>query len=453
MWQVSSSPPEPGTRKTGNFPFVTSRPRLLAIMGSGETAPTMAKVHRLLVDRLGAPPADAVVIDSPYGFQENADDISQRTVGYFRNLRIPLCVASWRTADDVLARERALARIDNADYVFSGPGSPTYALKVWQNSRLCGVLGDKLASGGCVSFASAAATTLGVVTVPVYEIYKVGADPSWAGGLDLLARIDLRAAVIPHYDNAEGGTHDTRFCYLGERRLRLMESMLEPGTVVLGVDEHTAVLFDLDSDTATVVGRAALTLRRQGVSTVFPSGTTVAIDELRAVAAGGAPRPQGAQPPTAGVTDPTPSLRAEAQRLACAFDAGLKTRDVNTAVTAILELEQAIVDWSADTEEMDSAEGPRGMLRQMVTRLTELAVVGARDPRELVAPFVDTLLELRQQARDRGDWPLADTLRARLTAAGIEVRDTLTGPVWLPRPEVKSAVDPVVEKDGVVGDG
>ncbi len=54
--------------------------------------------------------------------------------------------------------------------------------------------------------------------------------------------------MIPHYDNAEGGTHDTRFCYLGERRLRLLESMVETGTVVLGVDEHTAVLFDLDAE-------------------------------------------------------------------------------------------------------------------------------------------------------------------------------------------------------------
>lgn len=107
----------------GVISFVTSRPRLLAIMGSGETAPTMAKVHRLLVDRLGEPSQEhtrAVLLDSPYGFQENADEICQRTVGYFRNLRIPLDVASWRTADDVLARERALARIDDADYLFSG---------------------------------------------------------------------------------------------------------------------------------------------------------------------------------------------------------------------------------------------------------------------------------------------------------------------------------------------
>lgn len=402
-------------------------------MGSGETAPTMAKVHRLLVERLGAPPVDAVLVDSPYGFQENADEISQRTVSYFRNLRITLDVASWRTANDVLPRERALARIDAADYVFSGPGSPTYALGVWENSHLRDVLGDKLTGGGCVTFASAAAATLGAITVPVYEIYKVGTTPYWASGLDLLAQIGLRAAVIPHYDNTEGGTHDTRYCYLGERRLHMLESMLDADTVVLGVDEHTAVLFDLDEDTARVLGRAALTLRRQGVSTVFASGATVAIEELRAVAAGGRPERSSvsAQPSATETTRSTPSLRAEAERLEAIFDNGLRARDVNAAVTAVLELEQAIVDWSADTEEMDGTEAPRAMLRRMVTRLAELAVLGVRDPRETVAPLVEALIELREQAREQGSWALADTLRDRLTAARIEVRDTPNGPLWL----------------------
>jgi cyanophycinase-like exopeptidase len=418
---------------------VTSRPRLLAIMGSGETAPTMGKVHRLLVERLGAPPVDAVLLDSPYGFQQNVDEISSRTVGYFRNLQIPVDVASWRTADDVLARERALARIDDADYVFAGPGSPTYALGVWERSRLRNVLADKLTSGGCVAFASAAAATLGVVTVPVYEIYKVGVAPLWAAGLDLLAQLGVRAAVIPHYDNAEGGTHDTRYCYLGEQRLRRLEAMLEPDTVVVGVDEHTAAVFDLHADTVTVLGRGSLTVRRQAVSTVFPSGATVAVEELRVIAAGGAPTPDSVSAPPSGAETPslTPSLRTEAQRLEHVFDSGLRARDVTVAVTAVLELEQAIVDWSADTEEMDGTEGPRGMLRRMVTRLAELAVVGARDPRAVVAPFVEALLELREQAREQGSWTLADTVRDRLTAAGIEVRDTPHGAVWLlaSRPE------------------
>ena len=66
--------------------------------------------------------------------------------------------------------------------------------------------------------------------MPVYEIYKSGADPAWAPGTNLLERLTgLRAALIPHYDNTEGGTHSTRFCYLGERRLRFLEGALPEG--------------------------------------------------------------------------------------------------------------------------------------------------------------------------------------------------------------------------------
>ncbi|MGI9062326.1 MAG: hypothetical protein ACR2FQ_00690 [Pseudonocardiaceae bacterium] len=410
-------------------------PRLLAIMGSGETAPTMAKVHRLLVERLGPGPVDAVLLDTPYGFQENADELSRRTVGYFeRNLRTRLDVVEWRSAaDDALRREQALARVHDAGYVFAGPGSPTYALQVWHGSALPDVLAEKLAAGGCVTFASAAALTLGVATVPVYEIYKVGAEPYWVGGMDLLAATGLRAAVIPHYDNTEGGTHDTRFCYLGERRLGRMESALDADTVVLGVDEHTAAVFDLDADTLSVAGRGVVTVRRQGASTIFSAGSTVAIDELRAAAAGsgGGVVPSADPSGEPSSVDP-PSLRAEAQRLERTFDASVRSRDVPAAVTAVLELEQAIVDWSADTEEEDGSDEPRTMLRRMVTRLGELAVAGARDPRDLIAPYVDALVELRDRSRAEGSFALADTLRERLTAAGIEIRDAPEGTVWLP---------------------
>ena len=78
--------------------------------------------------------------------------------------------------------------------------------------------------GGAVVFASAAALTLGSQTVPVYEVYKVGEDPAWRPGLDILERVaGIRAAVVPHWDNHEGGGHDTRFCYLGLDRLVALE--------------------------------------------------------------------------------------------------------------------------------------------------------------------------------------------------------------------------------------
>ena len=63
--------------------------RLLTIMGSGETAPTMVKTHRSVFDRL-AGTADAgadvpaVFLDTPFGFQENAAELSSKTADYFR---------------------------------------------------------------------------------------------------------------------------------------------------------------------------------------------------------------------------------------------------------------------------------------------------------------------------------------------------------------------------------
>ena len=66
-----------------------------------------------------------------------------------------------------------------------------------------------------------------------------------------------------------------------------------------------------------------------------------------------------------------------------------------------------------------------------MARLGEVAVAGTRDPRELVSPFVDALIELRNRARDERSWAPADDLRDRLVAAGIEVHDTPRGTVWL----------------------
>ena len=59
-------------------------PRLLTIMGSGETAPTMVKAHRNVVERLGAAAGPGVLLDTPFGFQRNADELCARAVAYFR---------------------------------------------------------------------------------------------------------------------------------------------------------------------------------------------------------------------------------------------------------------------------------------------------------------------------------------------------------------------------------
>jgi hypothetical protein len=413
---------------------VAGLPRLLAIMGSGETSPTMAKTHRELLARVGPP---AVLLDTPFGFQANVDDLVAKATEYFRvGVGADLGLASFRSAGlDPLATGRAVARLREAHYVFSGPGSPSYALRQWAGSPIPGALADLLATGGCVTFASAAALTLGVATVPVYEIYKVGEEPAWLDGLDLLGPLGLRVAVIPHYDNAEGGTHDTRFCYLGEPRLARMERDLAPGTFVLGVDEHTALIFDLDARSATITGRGGVTVRCDGRSEVFAAGATVGMDDLVA-AASGAPAATAAPPSPAGAP-PSPSpagtspLVEQVRSLEEAFDAALAARDVDAAVAAVLELDATLVDWSRDSLQSDEMDRARAALRAMVVRLGEVARTGARDPAEAVAPFVEAVVDARTRAREASDWATADALRDRLAEAGIELRDRGEGTSWV----------------------
>ncbi len=304
----------------------------------------------------------AVILDTPYGFQVNADDISARAVSYFATSvgRTVEAVDLRRVEGaDPVRTEAALARLAAARWVFAGPGSPTYALRQWAGTDVPDLLADKLEQDGCVVFASAAALTLGRYTVPVYEVYKVGADPEWAEGLDLLQAIGPDLAVIPHYDNAEGGTHDTRYCYLGERRLAALEAQLPDSGWVLGVDEHTGCIFDFAAGTASVVGNGVVTVRRAGRSEVVGSGETIPIGALVELASGkraaGVPLPP---PPDPAVEAAPTALHAEIRRLEGEFDTAVAALDVDGAVRAVLELDDTLVAWAGDTTQSDA--GDRG---------------------------------------------------------------------------------------------
>ena len=417
-------------------------PRILTIMGSGETTPTMARAHRAVLDRLGERPVPAVLLDTPYGFQENADDISARALDYFRDsVGNPFTVATFRSSDvDALARETSQVRIREARLVFAGPGSPSYALAQWAGTEIPRLLAAKLAQGGAVTMASAAALTIGRVTIPVYEIYKAGEAPRWLPGLDLLTPLGLPVAVVPHYDNAEGGNHDTRFCYMGERRLHVLEAELPDDVFILGVDGHTALVIDLDAGSASVLGLGTVTVRKDGRSTVYPAGSEVSIAELVAAAsrtgADAAPLEPPAAAPVGVLAEASSSrpLREEVASLERIFQTSLDECDAPAAVRAILALEETIQAWSRDTDQSDALAQARSALRAAVVCLGEMAVAGSRDPAELVGPFVDALLAERVRAREARDWAAADAIRDRLLAAGVDVHDAPDGTSWELRP-------------------
>jgi len=448
-------------------------PRLLTIMGSGETAPTMVKVHRAVVERLrdsGAPEGVlGLLLDTPFGFQTNAAEISVRAVTYFReSVGAALEVAGMRSSADLAGENghEIIARMVELPLVFAGPGSPSYALRQWRDTLVPSVLKEKLTLGGAVTFASAAALTLGSATVPVYEVYKVGEEPRWLEGLDLLSTLGLPAVVIPHYDNAEGQTHDTRYCYLGEERLSMMEKELEAGTFVLGVDEHTAVCIDFEAATAVVMGIGAVTVRVHGDSARIETGETVALDRILDIAAGltssipGASRTSGA-PPEKGARD---DLEAEGAPRAASTGAGVglgvglgvgagqqpgaspllsairvheasfrsakASADAPGMVGAVLALEEELWAWRADTLQSDEMDRGRASLRAMIGELGQLSEVGTRDPAELIGPYVDLALGLRDAARRERRFEEADSVRDKLELLGVEIHDSPEGSTW-----------------------
>ena len=344
----------------------------------------MVKVHRELFARLDS--IDAVFLDTPFGFQENVPQLAEKIQAYFdTSLQVTMKAASFCNFERSSELERAqfIQNVSAANYVFAGPGSPSYAMHQWSPIKLGETLRRTLEQNGVVCFSSAAALTLGSHTAPIYEIYKVGAELAWLPGLDVLSQAGLRAAVIPHYDNAEGGNHDTSRCYIGANRLTQMEALLPENVAIFGVDEHTAAIIDLDADTVSVRGRGNAYWRLGGTERVLANGTTVPLNELRN--APSAPRVE-----------------------------------ISTTLSPAEHSPQAL-------GEIIAGKGPDAL--EALGALVALATSGGPgrvDP----TPLIDAVLVARANARTAGQYELSDQLRDAILTIGAEVKDGPNGATW-----------------------
>jgi hypothetical protein len=398
---------------------MTDSPRVLALLGSGETAPAMRMVQAGLLERVPAG-QPRLLLETTYGFQPNEPEMTAKLLEWFAvNVGQPVEPAGLPRLDgpDALARERGLARVAAAGYLIAGPGSPSFALRQWQGSPVPGRMAQMLHEGGVIVLASAAALVAGAFTLPVYEIYKAGEDLRWLPGLNLLGHFGIDAAVVPHFDNAEGGGHDTRFCYMGEQRMALLEQMLPDGAWTLGIDEHTALVLDLEAETAAIIGRGGVTVRTRDGSRRIERESLVAFSALR---------PEGMGAPASVVpVDADPGPMEEPRVFHDAMAAG----EIERAARAMLSLERRLAE-APD-------EAGRAALRSMIAALADAAgAPPAADPREVAEPFVSALLQVRAAVRAEKRWDLSDLIRDQLALAGVVVRDTPDGPVWETLPEV-----------------
>jgi hypothetical protein len=119
--------------------------------------------------------------------------------------------------------------------------------------------------------------------LPVYEIYKAGADLGWEPGLDLLGPAGLRLAFVPHWNNREGGADlDTSRCFMGADRFAQLQALLPLPATIVGIDEHTALIVEPAAGTGRAVGRGGVTLDRCGQTQRYERGDAFALRLLGA---------------------------------------------------------------------------------------------------------------------------------------------------------------------------
>ena len=425
-------------------------PRLLVIMGSGETAPTMVTPHRDIVARFGGAPPRAVLLDTPYGFQENAAEISQRAVDYFaQRVQLAIEVAGFpgplaaNPADrSTQPTAAALARLRTADLVFAGPGSPTYALSTWRGSSVPEALADKLAHGGITVFASAAARHRRALQPSrLRDLQGRAADPlARRPRSPEPARIRRALRGRPALGQRRG-RHARHALLLhgrahGSRRSR---RCCPDDAWVLGVDEHTALVIDLDTGEAAVTGRGGVTVRRRGVLERFPAGTRMPVT----AGGGGAwrARPGGAAAAPAGAA-------ARSGSGSVGHRARSARRSSTRSPASSKRLPRPLPDGARTTRRRRSSRSTARSSSGRATRSRRTIPIvparcctrwctvsaspprsGLRDPKELLAPLVERLIVLRAELRTEKAFQLADRLRDRLVAAGSS-STTHRGTTW-----------------------
>ena len=345
---------------------MSDKPGLVILFGSGETSASGRRVFDWLFARLG-PPIRVAVLETPAGFKPNSAYVAEEVAAFIRqrlvnyNPQVTVVPARRRGTPFSPDDPAIVAPLLLANAVFLGPGSPTYAARQLQGSLAWNTLLARHRLGAAIVLASAATIAASVHTLPVYEIYKAGADLHWQAGLDFFGPYGLSLVFVSHWNNRDGGANlDTSHGFMGQARFASLLALLPAPATVVGIDEHTALLLDLEARTCRVMGRGGVTLVRGGAEQRFPTGRTFAINELGPFHL---PEPQTGLPPAVWAS--VQAAQAEAQAavapapppevlaLVAEREAARSNRD--WAQADALRQQLATLGWRI----LDTSEGPR----------------------------------------------------------------------------------------------
>ena len=377
-------------------PLSQFNPGPIVLFGSGETSPSGRKIFEHVFKQLPETPQIAL-LETPAGFELNSTQVIGRVADFLRhrlqNFNPQVSVVPARKRNTAFSPDdpEIVEPLYQADAIFMGPGSPTYAVRQLQDSLAWHVMLARHRLGAAIILASAAAIAISTRALPVYEIYKVGEELHWKPGLDLLGAYDLPLVFIPHWNNNDGGEElDTSRCFMGQPRFAELMKMLPPDLTVLGIDEKTALIMDLPAGTCHVIGLGGVTLLHTGHQ----------------------------HEPPAGLPDLTGTGLAEV------------AEQRNGHVHQYLNGETFPLTECCPFRLPEAGAGlPPEVWQQAVASQDAGKEAGEAEPAtEPVPSQIRSLLVERQAARARKDWTAADHLRDQIAALGWQVLDTPQGP-------------------------
>lgn len=372
------------------------RPGPIVLFGSGETSPSGRKIFDHVLRPL--PPSPKVgLLETPAGFELNSPQVIGRVGDFIRhrlqNYEPQITIVPARKRGTAFSPDdpNVIAPLYEADVIFMGPGSPSYAVRQLRDSLAWQALLARHRLGATIVFASAATVATSLYSIPVYEIYKVGEDLHWKDGLDFFGFYGLPLVFVPHWNNNDGGEElDTSRCFMGQSRFAELMEMIPSDLTILGIDEKTALVIEPQSCTCRVIGLGGVTLIHAGPA----HRNAVQPDSLNGT----------------GLHEVAQSRQAHIHQY---------PNGQSFSLSRIGSFRQPKAGAGLSPEVWQ-----RALEMRQEPRTSE--VWGT--PEDTPPAKVLSLVKARQVARTSKDWSASDRLRQQITDLGWQVQDTPEGP-------------------------
>lgn len=244
----------------------------IALVGSGEYTAAMEETDLYLLETVGGlETARVVIMATAAGLEDPSSPArwTQMGLGHFTKLGAKV------EAAEILGRKdsedpRWLPLLQQANFFYFSGGNPQHLIESMRDTPAWDVIRSKWSAGAVLAGCSAGAMAIGGHTANIRSI-RMGSGPTWSPALGVLPKF----ITMPHFDRMAG--------FIGEAMFQQMINSAPAGSILLGVDEDTALVRTINGNGTPeyrVMGRQTVSVfDGEGRPTVYRSEQSVPLQQ------------------------------------------------------------------------------------------------------------------------------------------------------------------------------